>query len=48
MERVLLDGAQTIPHQAVDVQELDAIFRFLLHKMCGPRGVAFCMPGGNS
>jgi cysteine desulfurase / selenocysteine lyase len=38
--RVLLDGAQTVPHQAVDVQELDVDFlAFSLHKMCGPRGV---------
>jgi cysteine desulfurase/selenocysteine lyase len=37
---VLLDGAQTVPHQAVDVQELDCDFlAFSLHKMCGPRGV---------
>ncbi len=37
---VLLDGAQTLPHQAVDVQELDTDFlAFSLHKMCGPRGV---------
>jgi cysteine desulfurase / selenocysteine lyase len=38
--RVLLDGAQTVPHAAVDVQELDVDFlAFSLHKMCGPRGV---------
>ncbi len=38
--RVLLDGAQTVPHQAVDVQDLDVDFlAFSLHKMCGPRGV---------
>ncbi len=38
--RVLLDGAQTVPHQAVDVQSLDVDFlAFSLHKMCGPRGV---------
>ncbi|NLK36290.1 MAG: aminotransferase class V-fold PLP-dependent enzyme [Gracilibacteraceae bacterium] len=38
--RVLLDGAQTVPHQAVDVLALDVDFlTFLLHKMCGPRGV---------
>jgi len=38
--RVLLDGAQTLPHQAVDVQKLDVDFlAFSLHKMCGPRGV---------
>jgi cysteine desulfurase / selenocysteine lyase len=38
--RVLLDGAQTLPHQTVDVQKLDVDFlAFSLHKMCGPRGV---------
>jgi len=38
--RVLLDGAQTVPHQVVDVQSLDVDFLvFSLHKMCGPRGV---------
>lgn len=38
--RVLLDGAQTVPHQAVDVRDLDVDFlAFSLHKMCGPRGV---------
>ena len=38
--RVLLDGAQTVPHQPVDVQDLDVDFlAFSLHKMCGPRGV---------
>jgi cysteine desulfurase/selenocysteine lyase len=38
--RVLLDAAQTVPHHAVDVQELDADFlAFSIHKMCGPRGV---------
>jgi cysteine desulfurase/selenocysteine lyase len=38
--RVLLDGAQTVPHQAVNVRALDVDFlAFSLHKMCGPRGV---------
>ncbi len=38
--RVLLDGAQTVPHQSVDVQALEVDFlAFSLHKMCGPRGV---------
>lgn len=37
---VLLDAAQTVPHQAVDVRALDVDFlTFSLHKMCGPRGV---------
>lgn len=36
---VLLDGAQAVPHQIVDVQELDADFyTFSSHKMCGPTG----------
>jgi cysteine desulfurase/selenocysteine lyase len=38
--RVLLDGAQAVPHQAVDVRALDVDFlAFSIHKMCGPRGV---------
>jgi cysteine desulfurase / selenocysteine lyase len=38
--KVLLDGAQTVPHRAVDVQDLDVDFlAFSIHKMCGPRGV---------
>ncbi len=38
--RVLLDAAQTAPHQAMDVQDLDVDFlAFSIHKMCGPRGV---------
>jgi cysteine desulfurase/selenocysteine lyase len=38
--RVLLDGAQTVPHQPVDVQHLDVDFlAFSLHKMSGPRGL---------
>lgn len=38
--KVLLDGAQTVPHQTVDVRKLDIDFLvFSLHKMCGPRGV---------
>jgi len=37
---VLLDGAQAVPHQAVDVRALDVDFlAFSIHKMCGPRGV---------
>lgn len=36
----LLDGAQSIPHFAVDVQELDVDFlAFSGHKMCGPTGI---------
>ena len=38
--KVLLDGAQTIPHKTIDVQELDVDFlAFSIHKMCGPKGV---------
>ena len=34
---VLVDGAQSVPHMAVDVQALDAdFFMFSGHKMCGP------------
>jgi cysteine desulfurase/selenocysteine lyase len=52
--RVLLDGAQTVPHHAIDVQHLDVDFlAFSIHKMCGPRGVGvlygkkeLLVPGG--
>jgi cysteine desulfurase / selenocysteine lyase len=38
--RVLLDAAQTAPHQSLDVQALEVDFlAFSLHKMCGPRGI---------
>jgi cysteine desulfurase/selenocysteine lyase len=38
--KVLLDGAQTVPHKTVDVRDLDVDFlAFSIHKMCGPRGV---------
>jgi cysteine desulfurase/selenocysteine lyase len=34
---ILIDGAQSVPHMAVDVQALDAdFFMFSGHKMCGP------------
>ncbi len=37
---VLLDGAQAIPHMAVDVQELDCDFYvFSGHKLYGPSGI---------
>jgi cysteine desulfurase/selenocysteine lyase len=37
---VLIDGAQAVPHLAVDVQELDCDFyAFSAHKMYGPSGV---------
>ncbi len=36
----LVDGAQSVPHFAVDVQDLDADFlAFSAHKMCGPTGI---------
>jgi cysteine desulfurase/selenocysteine lyase len=38
--KVLIDAAQSVPHFAVDVQQLDADFLvFSGHKMCGPTGV---------
>lgn len=37
---VLVDGAQGVPHQKVDVQELDADFyAFSAHKIYGPTGI---------
>jgi len=37
---LLADGAQSVPHMAVDVKELDADFyTFSSHKMLGPTGV---------
>jgi cysteine desulfurase / selenocysteine lyase len=36
----LVDGAQSVPHLPVDVQDLDADFlAFSAHKMCGPTGI---------
>jgi cysteine desulfurase/selenocysteine lyase len=38
--KVLVDGAQSIPHFPVDVQEIDADFyAFSAHKMLGPTGI---------
>lgn len=38
--KVLVDGAQAVPHRKVDVKELGADFyAFSSHKMCGPTGV---------
>ena len=38
--RVLIDGAQAVPHMAVDVQELDCDFyAFSGHKAFGPTGI---------
>ena len=37
---VLVDAAQSVPHLAVNVQEIDCDFlAFSSHKMCGPMGV---------
>ena len=37
---VMLDGAQSAPHQKIDVKKLDVdFFAFSLHKMLGPTGV---------
>ncbi len=38
--KVLIDGAQSVPHLSVDVQDLDCDFiAFSGHKMCGPTGI---------
>jgi len=38
--KVLVDGAQSVPHMRVDVQDLDCDFlAFSGHKMCGPTGI---------
>ncbi|MFN8440915.1 MAG: cysteine desulfurase [Caldilineaceae bacterium] len=38
--KVLIDGAQSVPHIPVDVQALDVDFLvFSGHKMCGPTGI---------
>ena len=37
---VIVDGAQSVPHMSVDVQDLDVdFFAFSGHKMCGPTGI---------
>jgi cysteine desulfurase/selenocysteine lyase len=37
---VLIDGAQSVPHQPVNVKTLDCDFlAFSAHKMCGPTGI---------
>lgn len=36
---VLIDGAQSVPHQEVNIQDINAdFFAFSSHKMCGPTG----------
>ena len=38
--KVLIDGAQSVPHMKIDVTDLDMDFlTFSAHKMCGPTGV---------
>jgi cysteine desulfurase/selenocysteine lyase len=38
--KVLIDGAQSVPHCRIDVQALDCdFFAFSGHKMCGPTGI---------
>lgn len=38
--KVLIDGAQSVPHMAIDVQDMDAdFFVFSGHKLFGPTGV---------
>ena len=38
--KVLVDGAQSVPHLKIDVQKIDMDFlAFSAHKMCGPTGV---------
>lgn len=38
--KVLIDGAQSVPHMKVDVSKLDCDFLvFSSHKMCGPMGI---------
>ena len=37
---VVVDGAQSVPHMKIDVQDLDVdFFAFSGHKMCGPTGI---------
>ena len=38
--KVIIDGAQSVPHMKVDVKDIDMDFlAFSAHKMCGPTGV---------
>ena len=38
--QILLDAAQSVPHQVVDMQEIEADFLvFSIHKMMGPSGM---------
>jgi cysteine desulfurase/selenocysteine lyase len=39
---VLVDGAQSVPHRKIDVQDLEVdFFAASGHKMCGPTGIGF-------
>ncbi len=39
---VLVDGAQSVPHMPIDVQDLEVdFFAASGHKMCGPTGIGF-------
>jgi cysteine desulfurase/selenocysteine lyase len=39
---VLVDGAQSVPHMRIDVQDLEVdFFAASGHKMCGPTGIGF-------
>ena len=45
---MLLNGAQTVPRQAVDVRALDVDFlAFSPHKMCGPRRASSTQKGNS-
>lgn len=38
--KVVVDGAQSIPHMPIDVKDLDCdFFAFSAHKLCGPTGI---------
>lgn len=38
--KILVDGAQSVPHMKVDMQQLNCdFFAFSGHKMCGPTGI---------
>ena len=46
--KVLIDGAQAIAHQAIDIQQLDPDFYcFSGHKMYGPTGIGICYASNN-
>ena len=46
--KVLIDGAQAVPHMPVDLQAIDCDFyAFSGHKMCGPTGVGVLWAKGD-